>query len=136
MAVPKRVLVIATSAIPAEEIGSQVATRFGAGSELRVVAPASGLSRIDWLTNAEDDARADAEQRAEELAAALPRDDVAAGVGDTDPLQAIEDALVGFPADEIVVITRPEDETTWLESGTAREARERFELPVTHLVAR
>jgi hypothetical protein len=32
-----------------------------------VVAPASGISRLDWLTNAEDDARADAAERAGEL---------------------------------------------------------------------
>lgn len=133
---PKRILVIATSDIPADEIGSQISTRFGAESELRVVAPASGLSRIDWLTNAEDDARADAEDRAERLADALPGDDVPADVGDTDPLQAIEDALAGYPADEIVVITRPEDETTWLESGAAEDARARFAVPITHLVAR
>jgi hypothetical protein len=134
--VARRILVIATSAIPAEEIGSQISARYGEDNELHVVAPASGLSRIDWLTNSEDEARADAEDRAERLADELPGDEVPADVGDTDPIQAIEDALVDFPADEIVVITRPEDESTWLESGAAQKARTRFAAPVTHLVAR
>jgi len=130
----KRVLVIATSSIPAEEISHRVEARFGRGAELRVVAPASGLSRIDWLTNAEDDARADAQERADRLADALPGDDIEAEVGDTDPLQAIDDALAGFPAEEIVVITRPDEDATWLESGAAEAAQARFDLPVTHLV--
>jgi GABA permease len=103
---------------------------------LVIATPASGLSRLDWLTNAEDDARADAEKRAERLADALPGDGVSADVGDTDPLQAIADALADYPADEIVVITRPADEATWLESSAAKDARARFDLPITHLVAR
>jgi hypothetical protein len=95
--VPKRVLVIAASAIKPEEIGHQVEARFGPGAELRVVAPASVLSRIDWLTYAEDDARADTRARADRLVDALPGHDVEAEVGDTDPLQAVGDALAAFP---------------------------------------
>jgi hypothetical protein len=54
--------------------------------------------------------------------------------GDVDPLLAIEDALREFPADEIVVVTRPEEDASWLESGSGEEAKERFPVPVTHLV--
>ena len=54
-------------------------------------------------------------------------------VGDTDPVQAIEDALRTFPADEVLVVTRPEDDASWLEQDSAREARERFGVPVTRL---
>jgi siroheme synthase (precorrin-2 oxidase/ferrochelatase) len=50
----------------------------------------------------------------------------------SDPLTAIQDALREFPADEIVVVTRPEEDTTWLERGTGDSAR--FDIPVTHLV--
>jgi hypothetical protein len=52
-----------------------------------VVAPASGISRLDWLTNAEDDARADAAERADELAQVAPTDDVESRVGDSDPIK-------------------------------------------------
>ena len=55
-------------------------------------------------------------------------------VGDTDPVQAIEDALRTFPADELLLVTRPDDDAGWLEEGAAAEAFERFSLPVTHLV--
>ncbi|MGH3011251.1 MAG: hypothetical protein ACRDMY_05315 [Gaiellaceae bacterium] len=59
---------------------------------------------------------------------------VEAEVGDTDPLQAIEDALRTFPADELIVATPPADDAGWLEEATAKEMFGRFELPVTHLV--
>ena len=54
-------------------------------------------------------------------------------VGDTDPVQAIEDALRTFPADEVLVVTRPDDDESWLEQDSAVEARERFGVPVTRL---
>ena len=57
------------------------------------------------MTNAEDDARADAAERADELAEAAPTDDVESLVGDSDPMKAIEDALRTFPADELIVVT-------------------------------
>jgi hypothetical protein len=58
-------------------------------AETLVVAPASGISRLDWLTNADDDARTDAAERADELTEAAPTDDVGSRVGDSDPLKAI-----------------------------------------------
>jgi len=90
----------------------------------------------DRLTNAEDDARADATERDEATSDELPAEHVAAHVGDVDPLQAIEDALRMFPADEIVDLTAPNEEATWLEAGLGEKARERFSAPVTHLVTR
>jgi hypothetical protein len=99
-----------------------------------VVAPASGISRLNWLTNAEDDARVDAAERAEELAEAAPTDDVESRVGDSDPVKAIEDALRSFPADELIVVTLPDEDASWLEKGAAETALDRFALPVTHLV--
>jgi hypothetical protein len=41
-----------------------------------------------------------------------------------------------FPADEIVVLTAPDEEATWLEAGLGESAQERFSVPVTHLVTR
>jgi hypothetical protein len=39
-----------------------------------------------------------------------------------------------FGADEIVVLTAPDEEASWLESGLGEKASERFAVPVTHLV--
>jgi hypothetical protein len=49
-------------------------------------------------------------------------------------VQAIEDALRQFPAEEVIVVTRPDDEAGWLEQDSAEEASERFGALVTHLV--
>jgi len=86
------------------------------------------------LTNAEDDARADAAERADELAEAAPTDDVESRVGDSDPVKAIEDALRTFAADELVVVTLADEDAGWLEKGSAEAALNHFSLPVTHLV--
>jgi hypothetical protein len=131
----KRILVVAGSGVGAAEIRATLGDRFGADPDVRVVAPASGLSRLDWLTNAEDDARADAAERADEVATAIPAEGVEAETGDSDPVRAIGDALSTFPADQIVVVLKPGDEATWLETGTAEGARQRFSVPVTQLVA-
>jgi hypothetical protein len=130
----KNLLVVAASGVSADSAGRAIDRHYGDDVAVHVVAPASGLSRLDWLTNAEDDARGDAEWRADKVADAVGTDDVETEVGDTDPVQAIRDALTTFPADEIVVLTRPDEHVTWLEEGTAEEARERFDLPVRHLV--
>ena len=99
-----------------------------------VVSPASEISRLDRLTNAEDDARTDAAERADELADAAPTEDIESRVGDSDPVKAIEDALRTFSADELIVVTLPDEEASWLEKGSAETALRRFSLPVTHLV--
>ena len=55
-------------------------------------------------------------------------------VGDVDPLVAIEDAVRTFRPDEIVVSTHPEGRSNWLERGVVAAVRERFDVPVTHVV--
>lgn len=131
---PRRLLVIATVSVPADDLRATVLAHAGDDAELLVVAPASGISRLDWLTNAEDDARTDAAERAERLARAAPTDQVDTQVGDSDPVQAIEDALRDFPADELIIATLPDDDAGWLEVGSAQTAFSRFSLPVTHLI--
>lgn len=125
-----------TATIPKAEVESVVRAHAGDDAEVQVIAPASTISWLDRLTNAEDDARADATERAEAASKELPGEQVEAHGGDVDPLQAIEDALRMFPADEIVVLTAPNEEETWLEAGLGEKTRERFSASVTHLVTR
>jgi hypothetical protein len=49
-------------------------------------------------------------------------------------VQAVEDALRTFPADELVIATRSGDEADWLERGSGEEALRRFDLPVRRVV--
>ena len=133
---PRRLLVVATASVPAADLRTSVRAHAGEDAEMLVVAPASGISRLDWLTNADDDARTEAAGRAAELAQAAPTGDVESRVGDSDPLKAIEDALRTFPADELIVVTLPDEDASWLEKGSAQTALNRFSLPVTHLVVK
>ncbi len=132
--VPRRILVVTTAAVPEAQVGAIVRAHAGEDAEVHVVAPASKISWLDRLTNAEDDARSDAADRAEAASEAVPGEQVEAHVGDVDPLQAIEDALRLFPAEEVVVLTAPDEQGTWLETGLGEEAQKRLSVPVTHLV--
>lgn len=135
----RRILVLATSTVPADRLHSTLVGREHepAGEvEIRVVAPAAEITRLDWLTNAEDDARAAAAGQASEVADALPADVARVSVGDTDPVQAVEDALRVFSADEVVVLRGARDEPSWLEEGVAGELRERLAIPVSQITVR
>ena len=133
----RRLLVVTTVPAAGDLLRERVREHTGAeDAEVRVVAPASDVSPLEWLASDEDEAREEAAAKADESARAVaPEARVTdAEVGDTDPVQAIEDALREFPADELLVVTRPGDEAGWLEQGAAREAFERFDVPVSHLV--
>jgi hypothetical protein len=128
----RNVLVISSVERPAaalrEALGGDV-------DELRVVVPAVRQSRLQWLTNADDDVRERAEDAASAIAGALPAEDAESTAGDPDPLQATEDALREFEADELVVVTRPDEEASWLEEGRAADIERSFPgLKVTRLV--
>jgi hypothetical protein len=112
------VLVISSSAWPIPELRALLGEDVG---ELRVVVPAVRQSRLQWLTNADDDARESADETASSIADALPSQETEAFAGDPDPLLAAKDALRDFAADEVVVVTRPDEEATWLEEGSAEE---------------
>ena len=134
---PRRILVVTTAPVEGDALRERVREHAaGEEAELRVVATASDLSPLDWLATDEDRARGEAAERAAgvEDALAPEAEGVEAEVGDSDPVQAIEDALRTFPADELLLVTRPDDDAGWLEEGAAAEALARFSLPVTHLV--
>lgn len=57
-------------------------------------------------------------------------------ISTSDPIQAADDGLRLFPADEIVFLTHPDGETHWLEKGVVGMAESRYGVPVRHLVAR
>ena len=57
---PRRLLVVITTEVADSVLRELVRSHAGADAEMLVVAPASELSRLDWLTNAEDDARSEA----------------------------------------------------------------------------
>jgi hypothetical protein len=51
---------------------------------------------------------------------------VSGRVGDEDPLQAVADALVEFPADALILGVHPSDDANWRERRFSKKVRERF----------
>jgi hypothetical protein len=132
----RRLLVVATAPVDEATIREQVHRHAGAEeAEVRVVAPAADLSPLQWLANEEDAARARAKERAEQTAAAADAEAARAeaSVGDPDPVQAIEDMLRDFPADELIVVTRSDEDASFLEQDADEIGYGRFGIPVTHL---
>jgi hypothetical protein len=125
----RKALVVTT--VPADE--RQLRGAIADADEIRVVAPAADVSFLEWLTNDEDDARREADEAARRVARAAEGDatvEVDQTSQDTDAAQAIEDALRDFAADEIVVVTRPGEDATWLEDETVRAALDAHGIPV------
>ncbi len=107
----------------------------GSLAEVLVVTPALN-SRIRHWTSDEDHAREEAQARLDVSVSSLSGAGVKVRgqVGDDDPIQAIDDALRSFPADEIVISTHPVGKSNWLEKGVVVRARERYGCPITHVI--
>ena len=58
--------------------------------------------------------------------------DAAGAVGESDPAQAIDDALATFAADRIVIFSHPEGDRDYREDQSLADAETRWNLPVTH----
>ena len=102
--------------------------------ELRVVVPVVHQSRLNWLANDEDDARERAAASAAAIGEAVDSQSTTTEAGDSDPLQAAVDELRKFTATEIVVVTRPDEQASWLEEGKADEIAEKLGgLPVRRI---
>jgi nucleotide-binding universal stress UspA family protein len=132
----KRILVVANETVGGRKLLDLLRERAeGVAEEVLVVAPALNSPLRHWASD-EDPARAEAEQRLEESLAKVRAAGVNARgeVGDSEPLQALEDALRTFAPDEIIISTHPEGRSNWLEKGIVSAARERFAVPITHVV--
>ena len=133
----RRILVIANRTCPCPTLADDVARRAGAvPTEVLVVAPALNSRLRHWLSDV-DEAWARAGQRLDLATSALRQRGVNARgeIGDADPLLAIEDALAGFAADEIVIATLPPGRSNWIERDLVAKATVRFGIPIVHLVS-
>jgi hypothetical protein len=126
-----KILVIASEPISADRLRAAFAGTPD-DAEILVVAPALHRSALRfWLSDADEAIRrAELVQRetVEEL------DDAGADAhgltGDSDPIKAIADALVTFPAERIVLFSRPVSERRYDEGIDADALQQRFGLPV------
>jgi nucleotide-binding universal stress UspA family protein len=132
----RRILVIANETVGGGPLLNEIRRRSeGVNEHVLVVVPALNSPLKHWVSD-EDGAREAAQQRLEASLATMREAgiDATGEVGDGDPLQAIEDALRTFAPDELVISTHPEGKSNWLERGVVEGARQRFALPVTHVV--
>jgi hypothetical protein len=132
----RRILVVANETVGGETLRDCIRERAaGHRAEVLVVSPALNSPLRHWVSD-DDAARAAASERLERSLVRLRAAGVEANgeIGDGDPLQAIEDALRTFGADEIVISTHPEGRSNWLERGVVERASERFAVPITHVV--
>ncbi len=132
----RRILVVANETVGGDELLAILRSKAeGVEENVLVVCPALNSQVRTWASD-EDGAREAAQARLDASLAQLERDGVRAHgeVGDGDPLQAIEDALRTFGADEIVISTHPEGRSNWLERNVVGAARDRFAVPITHVV--
>lgn len=132
----RRILVIANETVGGAPLREQIKERSsGYETTVLVVSPALNSPIRHWASD-EDPAREAARERLEASLKRLRENGIEADgeVGDAEPLQAIEDAIRTFGPDEIIISTHPEGRSHWLERGVVTGARERFAVPITHVV--
>ena len=134
----KKILALVSEAVSADALKSAVGEEVAQEAEVLVVAPALN-TKTRFLLADPDPAIDRAEQVQEETVERLSEGGVDAAPGGTtgeaDPLQALDDALATYPADEIVLFTHPGGEGNWQEDGLVDEAKQRFgTTPVRHVV--
>jgi hypothetical protein len=132
----RRILVIANETVGGRTLREMIEERSeGVRAEILVVTPALNSPIRHWASDS-DSAHSAAQERLDASLDRLASVGLHARgeVGDADPLQAIEDALRTFGADEIILSTHPVGRSHWLERGVVTKARERFAVPITHVV--
>ena len=104
------------------------------GAEVLVVSPASNQSKMAFWVSDSDEAIEEAETAQVDTVERLEEEgvDAAGQTGESEPAQAIEDALATFAADRIVIFSHPEGDRDYREDEALAEAESRWNVPVTH----
>jgi hypothetical protein len=132
---PKKILALVSEPVSGEALKNAVGSERAEAAEVLVIAPALNTRRhflfsdVDAAIERADEVQEETVERMEEEGI-----DAAGDTGESDPLLALQDALQTFPADEIVLFTHEGGAQNWLEEGLVDEARERFDVPVEHLI--
>jgi nucleotide-binding universal stress UspA family protein len=104
------------------------------GAEVLVVSPASNQSKMAFWVSDSDEAIEEAETAQVDTVERLEEEgvDAAGQTGESEPAQAIEDALATFAADRIVIFSHPEGDRDYREDEGLADAESRWNVPVTH----
>jgi hypothetical protein len=125
-----RVLVVTDGQCAATDLAEIAPLRDRSGSIAFVVAPALSSRAARWT--GDEHAYRDAEESLASTVAALTSLGLEASgrVGSHDPLQAADDGLREFPADEVAFVLHGDGKGSWLEEGVPELARARYPVPV------
>lgn len=125
-----RVVVVASAELDRAALAAHVAP----DDDLYVVVPAVGQSRLQWLANDEQEARAEAERVGEAIERGAPTEAAAIDVKPDVPRQVVLDAIAEHEPDRVVVALREGEESTWLEEGALDELPGEIDgVPVVHV---
>jgi hypothetical protein len=115
-------------------IASAARLESGDGAEVRVLAPAR-IGFLDRWTSDVNEARDAAQRNLVATVAALAKDGIEAEarVGDEDYVQAVEDQLQTYPADEVVLVSADSDESRDV-SAAVEELSSRLRAEFHHVV--
>jgi hypothetical protein len=107
-----KLLVLATDPVDADDLRGALDGEEIEGAEVLVISPAVNESPVAFWVSDSDEAILEAESTAKRSAEALAAAgaDVRADTGESDPRQALQDALAVFPADRVVVFARGDED--------------------------
>jgi hypothetical protein len=134
---PHRVIAIVTDELHGSEPVEQLqGSANGDGVEVRIVVPAVEANPLRHTMGDIDEPRRQAGERLQRVLKALGDSDleVRGEVGDPDPVQAAQDALLKEPADEVLIFEHAEGEARWYEEGLYERAQESIEPPLRLVV--
>lgn len=109
----------------------------GDQAEIRLVAPAVEINPLHHTLGDIDEPRAEAQKRLDGALAAARAAGVeiaSAEVGDPDPVQAAQDALLKRPADRILIFSHADDAKAWYEGDLWKHAEDSLEPPLKLVV--
>ncbi len=133
----RRLLAIVPDALQGEEEIDEVRRAAnGSGTEVRVVVPAVEATVFRHTLGDIDEPKQEAEERLRASLASLRDSGIEASgeVGDPDPVQAAQDALLKAPADEVLIFEREEQQARWFEEGLFEKAQAALEPPLRMVV--
>ena len=130
---PRRVLVLIAAECDGEHVVHELSAHGHVHTGIRVIAPLVGSRLNHFLFGDEHSSRPAAEHRLSEAIDAFYRHgiEVTGGTGDSSPLQALEDEIVTFNPDELVIVLHPESDREWFEKHLPEDAIAKFGLPLT-----
>src|ERR1700753_606801 len=105
----------------------------GSVPEVRLIAPAVEMNPLHHTLGDIDEPRAEAKKRLDAAVAkvrAAGLRDISFEVGDPDPVQAAQDALLARPAERILIFAHADDDKDWYEGDLWNHAEDSLEPPL------